>query len=82
MAQFVVRNLEDDVHNKLRDLAMRYGKSMEETVREILRAAVMSETKLRPKLGSRFAERYASQGLDEEIAELPGQTIEPPSFNE
>ena len=40
MAQFIVRNLEDDVRDKLRELAQSHGQSMEETVRDILRCAV------------------------------------------
>ena len=40
MAQVIVRNLEDDVRDKLRELARSRGQSMEETVREILRSAV------------------------------------------
>ena len=82
MAQFIVRNLEDDVRDKLRDLARTHGQSMEELVREILRRAVMKQNASRPRLGSRFAQRFTAHGLDEEIAELRGQPVEPPSFDE
>jgi len=81
MAQFVVRNLEDDVRDRLRDLARSHGQSVEETVREILRAAVMRQDASQPRLGSRLAQRFESIGLDEDIAELRGQPIEPPSFD-
>ncbi len=81
MAQFVVRNLEDDVRDKLRDLAHRHGQSMEEMVRGILRQAVMRKRSSRPQLGSRLSQRFESHGLDEEIPELRGKTIEPPSFD-
>ena len=81
MAQFIVRNLEDDVRDKLRNLARGRGKSMEEIVREILRGAVMGQNAPRPRLGSRVAERFARSGLDQKIAELRGHPITPPSLD-
>ena len=78
MAQFMVRNLEDGVHDKLRNLARDRGTSMEEIVREILRGAVLGRNAPRPRLGSRVAERFAGGGLDAEIAELRGHPVEPP----
>ncbi len=80
MAQFIVRNLEDDVRNKLRDLARDQGLSMEELVREILRHTVMREAAPKPRLGSRLSKRFAGQGLAQEIPELRGQHIEPLRF--
>lgn len=82
MAQFIVRNLEDDVRDKLRELARRHGQSMEETVRDILRRAVMRQEEPCPQLGSRIAARFASLGLNDDLPELRGQTIEPPSFDQ
>ncbi len=82
MAQFIVRNLEDDVRDKLRDLARQHGQSMEETVRGILRRAVISQNKPQPLLGSQLANLFAPYGLDEEIPELRGHQIEPLSFDE
>ena len=81
MAQFMVRNLEDDVRDKLQCLARDRGTSMEEIVREILRGAVMGQNAPRPRLGSRISERFATGGLDEEIAELRGQPAQPPSLD-
>jgi len=81
MAQFIVRNLEDDVRDKLKELARRRGKNMEEMVREILRRAVMQKSAPRPHLGSRIAQRFESLGLVEDLAELRDQPIEPPSFD-
>ncbi|PKP86909.1 MAG: toxin-antitoxin system, partial [Alphaproteobacteria bacterium HGW-Alphaproteobacteria-15] len=40
MAQFVVRNLDDDVKAALKRRARAHGWSMEEEVRRILRSAV------------------------------------------
>jgi len=80
VAQFIVRNLEDDVRDKLRDLARSHGQSMEEMVREILRGAVMKNKGRKLGLGSQIAQRFSENGLDEGIPELRGQFIEPPSF--
>jgi len=82
MAQFIVRNLEDDVRDKLRDLAHSHGQSMEEMVREILRGAVMKKKSPKLGLGSQIAQRFAGKGLDEDIPEIRGQSIEPPSFEQ
>jgi len=81
MAQFTVRNIEDDVRDRLRELARKHGRSMEEEVREILRGAVMGTRDARPRLGSRLARRFASNGLDEDIREIRGQTVDPPSLD-
>ena len=52
MVQLVVRNLEDDVLDKLRDRALKHGHSVEEEVRNILRAAVMQQESNPKKTGS------------------------------
>ncbi|GMU23022.1 MAG: hypothetical protein AMXMBFR13_31060 [Phycisphaerae bacterium] len=82
MAQLIVRNLEDDIRDKLRELARSHGRSMEEEVREILRGAVMGHSPAPPRLGTRLAERFAPLGLDQDIPELRGQAAEPASFDE
>ncbi|QEG37057.1 FitA-like ribbon-helix-helix domain-containing protein [Bythopirellula goksoeyrii] len=81
MAQFIVRNLEDDVRDKLRELARSHGQSMEETVREILRRAVMKQHASQPHLGSRIAKRFEGVGLEQDIEELRGQPIQPENFD-
>ena len=43
MAQFIVRNLEDDVKARLKRRAAHHGRSMEEEVRHILRDAVKEQ---------------------------------------
>lgn len=40
MAQLIVLNLEDDILDKLRELARAHGRSLEQEVREILRSAI------------------------------------------
>jgi antitoxin FitA len=83
MAQLVVRNLENGVKARLQRRARRNGRSMEEEVRDILRAAVQSE-KMVPSggLGTELAALFADIGLDEPIQEPRGFEIEPPDFGE
>jgi plasmid stability protein len=84
MAQLIVRNLEDDIRNRLRALAELHGCSMEEEVRQILRAAVLASDArpARVTLGTRMSGRFASIGLTEELAQLPPRSIEPPSLGQ
>ena len=80
MAQLVVRQLDEDVKQKLQRRARRLGRSTEEEVREILRNAVRSEGGVRPALGSRIAARFRRVGLDKEIPELRDQSARPAEF--
>jgi plasmid stability protein len=78
MAQLIVRNLEDDVRDKLRAMATTHGRSMEEEVREILReAALRAPLDTGVGLGTRLAERFRGWGLDAEMEELRGQPARP-----
>jgi plasmid stability protein len=82
MAQLVVRNLENDVKERLRRRAKKHGCSLEELVRDILRDAAKDE---RPTggLGSEIAALFKDVGFEEgEIRELRGYTIQPPTFDE
>ncbi|HEY1660018.1 MAG TPA: hypothetical protein VGG14_16820 [Candidatus Sulfotelmatobacter sp.] len=83
MAQLLVRNLENSVKARLQRRAKRHGRSMEEEVRDILRAAA-NEGKNPPKggLGTEISKIFAKHGLDRPIEELRGFTIEPPNFEE
>ena len=80
MAQFTVRNLEDDIHRKLREMAQNRGQNLEEFVRELLRQTVLNRATSPKKLGTRIAERFAKVGLKEPIHELRGQPMTPPDF--
>ena len=73
MAQIIVRGLEDDIKARLKRLADRHGRSMEEEVRDILRNAAKAENKPLPKLGSRIAARFAKVGLTVDLPQLRGQ---------
>jgi antitoxin FitA len=73
MAQFIVRNLEDDVKARLKRRAAQHRRSMEEEVRHILRDAVKEQNRHIAKLGSRIAARFAKAGLSTDLPELHGQ---------
>ena len=77
MAQFIVRDLEEDVKARLKRRAERHGRSMEEEVRNILRNAAKEENRPLPKLGSRIASRFAKTGLPHDLPELRGQAARP-----
>lgn len=81
MAQLIVRNLEEDVKQRLQRRAARHGRSMEDEVRDILRAAVKDDDRRTVGLGSEIAALFAGIGLESDIPELRGFTIEPPSFD-
>lgn len=80
MSQLIVRRLEADVKLKLQRRARLHGRSTEEEVREILRAAVKNEGAAHPPLGSRVAARFSRLGLHEAIPELRGQPARPADF--
>jgi plasmid stability protein len=78
MAQFTVRNIEDDVKLRLKRRAARHGTSMEAEVRQILRNAVKDDELLAASgLGSRIAARFKRVGLVDPLPELHGQTPRP-----
>lgn len=80
MAQFIVRDLEEDVKLRLKRRASRHGRSMEEEVRHILRDAVKAENQHVNKLGSRIAARFSKAGLTAELPELRGQVPQSAKF--
>jgi plasmid stability protein len=83
VAQLVVRNIEDEVKARLQRRARRNRRSMEEEVRDILRAAVHEkEAKSVYGLGTELAALFPKDGPDFEIQELRGYDIEPPTFEE
>jgi len=80
MAQFIVRDLEDEVKARLKRRAKRHGRSMEEEVRQILRRAAKEESRPTSGLGSRISARFAKAGLTEDLPELRGQSPRSPAF--
>jgi plasmid stability protein len=81
MADLIVRKVAEDVKRKLQRRARRNGRSMEEEVRDILRNAVKKQPS--GGLGTDIVNRFSGQGigLDEDIPELRGYTIEPPDLD-
>jgi plasmid stability protein len=73
VAQFVVRDLEEEVKTRLKRRAERHGRSMEEEIRHILRNAVKESGRPITSLGSRIAARFANVGLSTDLPELHGQ---------
>ena len=80
MAQFIVRNLEDDVKARLKRRAAHHRRSMEEEVRHILRDVVKEQNQRVAKLGSRIAGRFAKAGLTTDLPELHGQVSRSAEF--
>lgn len=72
MAQFVVRQLEDDVAEKLKQRARKHERSMEDEVRHILRTAVQQQPAGQHKLGTRIARRFRRAGLTADLPEFRG----------
>lgn len=72
MAQFVVRQLENDVAVKLKQRARKHGRSMEDEVRHILRSAVQQPATERQGLGSRIAQRFKRSGVTDDLPEFRG----------
>ena len=80
MAQILVRDIEDDVKERLQRRAARHGRSMEAEVRDILRNVVREEMQPAGELGTEIAALFKDIGLrvDEEIPELRGYKIKNP----
>jgi plasmid stability protein len=73
MAQFVVRDLEEEVKARLKRRAERHGRSMEDEIRHILRNAVKESGRPVTSLGTRIAARFSNVGLSADLPELHGQ---------
>ena len=82
MAQILVRKLEADVKERLQSRAKRHRRSMEEEARDILRNAVRAEDAPVRGLGTEISSLFRSQGLLEELPELRGHTVTPPTFDQ
>jgi plasmid stability protein len=83
VAQLVVRNVENSVKERLRRRAKRNGRSMEEEVRDILRAAVNKQDKAPAGgLGTELSKLFPKSGPDFVIEEFHGDDLEPPTFDE
>jgi antitoxin FitA len=73
MASLVIRNLDDDLKQRLREQAAAHGRSMEQEVRELLAAGVRRE-RVEARIGTRIHERFAAVGfVDLDLAERSDQ---------
>ena len=81
MASITVRNLDDDVKQRLRVRAAVNGRSMEAEAREILKAALAVEAGPTKDLGTAIHERFAPYGGVE--LEIPPREPmrDPPTFD-
>ena len=79
MGNFLIRDLEDDVHRKLRSIARRRGQSLEEFVRGVLRGVALRPPAPSTPMGRRLSDRFGTAGLavGETIDELKGQSVRP-----
>jgi plasmid stability protein len=77
MAQILVRDIEDDVKERLQRRAARHGHSMEAEIRDILRNVVKEDIQPAGGLGTEIAALFKGIGLQEgeEIPELRGHSI-------
>jgi plasmid stability protein len=85
MGQLLVRRLDDDVKQRLRERAKRHGVSMEEEARAILRAELLRPLKEGEQLGlgTRIAALFRDiPDNDEPLPELPDEPIRPAKFDE
>ena len=80
LAQFVVRNVEDDIAEKLKRRAKRNARSMEDEVRHILRNAVQGGPEPVRQLGSRISQRFRHLGLARDIPEWRGRAVRAADF--
>ena len=80
MAQIIVRDIEDDIKERLQQRAAQHGRSMEAEVRDILRDAVKREHVSKGGLGTEIAGLFSGIGLkhNEEIQELRGFPLHDP----
>ena len=83
MAQLIVRNLDDQVKERLAQRARRHGHSMEQEVRDILRDAVAGGMKAAPEvgLGTRLTAHFAEHRLDFEPPEFGAEEARPARFD-
>ena len=80
MAQIIVRDIDEDVKERLQRRAAQHGRSMEAEVRDILRDAVNRNHQPNRGLGTEIAALFTGIGLkdDEHIRELRGFTLHDP----
>ena len=81
MASITVRNLEDDVKQRLRVRAAVNGRSMEAEAREILKSALATEAAPTKNLGTAIHELFAPYGGVELDTPPRDSMRDPPTFD-
>lgn len=82
MGTLTIRNLEDSLKSRLRLRAAARNRSMEEEVRQILRAALQEPAAQTEDLGSRIRARFSALG-DVRLAIAPREPArEPPALDD
>ena len=82
MAQIIVRDLEEDVKQRLKRRAQRHGRSMEDEIRHILRDAARQPAKSVGGLGTRIAALFHETEFAFQIPEVRGHPATPATFDE
>ena len=86
LAQLIVRDLEQEVTDRLAARAARHGRTTEDEVREILRSATLADGPLGPTsgvgLGSRIAARFSGLRLSADFAEIRGELARAAEFTD
>jgi plasmid stability protein len=82
MAQLVVRNLDEEVKERLRQRAAANGNSMEAEARLILRDALCDESRQEEGLGTQIARIFEGVGMNFSIPELRDEDFDPVIFPE
>jgi plasmid stability protein len=82
MAQLVVRNLDEDVKERLRQRAAANGNSMEAEARLILRTALTETPCQEEGLGTQIARIFEGVGMNFSIPELQDEDFDPIKFTE
>ena len=83
MATLTIRNLDDDVHARLRIQAAKNGNSVEAEVREVLAEALPKEQMTGAEIVRRMQEIFGEEGGIDDL-ELPPRPPprDPPDFSE
>jgi plasmid stability protein len=77
MAVMTIRNIDEAIKSRLRLRAAMHGRSMEDEVRDILRAALSTEMPRPRDLGQAINERFAVLG-GVDLPELPRDQLRAP----
>ena len=80
MASITIRRLDDHLKERLRRRATRHGRSMEEEVREVLRATLATEETVPGNLAERIQARFQAAGGVDLALPAREDVREPPQF--